>query len=58
MLAALGEEQIATFQAQVPLGRLARPEEIAGVVGFVSSEVAGYLTGAVIPVDGGLAMGL
>ena len=58
MLAALGEEQIATFQAQVPLGRLARPEEIAGVVGFVSSEGAGYLTGAVIPVDGGLAMGL
>ena len=44
--------------SQVPLGRVATPAEIAGVVGFVASADAGYLTGVVLPVDGGLAMGL
>ena len=58
MLAALGEDQIAEFQAQVPLGRVARPTEIAEAVGFIASSGAGYITGAVLPVDGGLAMGL
>jgi 3-oxoacyl-[acyl-carrier protein] reductase len=37
---------------------VARPDEIASVVGFVASDGAGYMTGAVLPVDGGLAMGL
>jgi 3-oxoacyl-[acyl-carrier protein] reductase len=41
----------------VPLGRYASPEEIADVVKFMASEEAGYITGAVIPVDGGLGMG-
>ena len=58
MLAGLGEAKLAEFAAQVPLGRVARPDEIATVVGFVASDGAGYMTGAVLPVDGGLAMGL
>jgi len=58
MLAGLGKDKLDVFAAQVPLGRVAAPEEIAGVVGFLASDAAGYVTGAVLPVDGGLAMGL
>jgi 3-oxoacyl-[acyl-carrier protein] reductase len=58
MLAALGEAHIESYLAQVPLGRLGQPEEIAGVVGFLASADAGYVTGAILPVDGGLSMGL
>jgi 3-oxoacyl-[acyl-carrier protein] reductase len=57
MLAALGEKQMNEFGAQVPLGRLAQPEEIAEAVGFLASAGAAYITGAVLPVDGGLGMG-
>jgi 3-oxoacyl-[acyl-carrier protein] reductase len=45
------------MEATVPLGRLGTPEEVAALVAFVCSEAAGYVTGALIPVDGGLGMG-
>ena len=41
----------------IPLGRYASAEEVAAVVVFLASEAAGYVTGAVLPVDGGLGMG-
>ena len=43
--------------SSVPLGRYASVDEIAGVVTWLASDAAAYLTGAVIPVDGGLGMG-
>jgi 3-oxoacyl-[acyl-carrier protein] reductase len=57
MLAELGEERRNEFAAQVPLGRVARPDEVAEAVGFMASAGAAYITGTVLPVDGGLAMG-
>jgi 3-oxoacyl-[acyl-carrier protein] reductase len=57
MTAALGEERQADIKKQIPLGRVATATEIAKVVRFVAGEDAAYITGAVIPVDGGLGMG-
>ena len=57
MTAELGEERRAEILGAVPLGRYAQPAEIAGVVEFLAGDSAGYITGAVIPVDGGLGMG-
>ena len=45
------------MEATVPLGRLGTSEEVAAVVAFLASEPAGYVTGALVPVDGGLGMG-
>ena len=57
MLGALNESQMGELVERVPLGRVAGPAEIAGVVAFMASPDASYITGAVLPVDGGLAMG-
>lgn len=57
MTAALSEERLKELSAAVPLSRVASADEIAGVVCFLAGPDAAYITGAVIPVDGGLGMG-
>lgn len=53
----LGDDKLKAFADVVPLGRIATPDEIAGVIAFLASADAAYITGAVLPVDGGLGMG-
>ena len=57
MTAALAEEQQAEYKKRIPAGRFASPEEVAKVVAWMASDEASYISGAVIPVDGGLGMG-
>ena len=57
MTAALPEDQQADYKKRIPAGRFASPEEVARVVAWMASDDAAYISGAVIPVDGGLGMG-
>ncbi|RKT88320.1 3-oxoacyl-[acyl-carrier protein] reductase [Saccharopolyspora antimicrobica] len=57
MTDALSEERKKEIFAQIPLARFAAAEEVAGTVEWLASDAAAYITGAVIPVDGGLGMG-
>ena len=57
MTASLSEELAATYRSRIPAGRFASPEEVAKVVRWIASDEASYISGAVIPVDGGLGMG-
>lgn len=57
MTAELGEDLVAKYTGQIPLGRLGSVDDIAATIEFLASGSAGYITGAVIPVDGGLGMG-
>lgn len=57
MTAALPEEQQEQYRKNIPAGRFAQPSEVAKVCAWLASDDAGYISGAVIPVDGGLGMG-
>ncbi len=57
MTASLPEERKAAYLAAIPAGRFAQTAEVAGVVRFLAGPEAGYVSGAVLPVDGGLGMG-
>ena len=57
MLEKLSDEQIEEYIESIPLGRLGEPDEIGEIIGFLASENAGYITGSLLPIDGGLYMG-
>ena len=57
MTAELSDDLVAKYNAQIPLGRLGSVDDVTGTVEFLASGSGGYITGAVIPVDGGLGMG-
>jgi NAD(P)-dependent dehydrogenase (short-subunit alcohol dehydrogenase family) len=56
MVAAMPEEVLAKVVAQIPVGRLGEPEEIARVVEFIADPDSGYITGEVYGINGGLYM--
>lgn len=56
MVESIPEDKMAELSATIPMGRFADPSEMAPAVGFLSSDEAGYITGVVLPVDGGLSI--
>ena len=58
MMDAVAEDRRALIEQAVPLGRFGTPDEVAATIVFLASDGAGFTTGAVIPVDGGLGMGV
>jgi NAD(P)-dependent dehydrogenase (short-subunit alcohol dehydrogenase family) len=58
MLRALDEDKRAALAAQVPVGRIGQADEVAAAVRYLASDAAGFVTGALLPVDGGMAMGV
>ena len=56
MVSSIPEEKRQELEASIPLGRFAAPSEIAAATAFLASEEAGYITGVVLPVDGGIAI--
>jgi 3-oxoacyl-[acyl-carrier protein] reductase len=56
MTRALADEQKAALLAQIPLGRLGQPEDVAAAVAYLASPAAGYITGTVLHVNGGMFM--
>jgi 3-oxoacyl-[acyl-carrier protein] reductase len=56
MTASMPPERFAEFEKATPLGRIADPAEIVDGVLFLASRAAGYITGAVLPIDGGMSM--
>ena len=58
MLDDVADTRMAELTAMVPLGRVATREEVAAAITFLASQEASYITGTVLPVDGGLAMGI
>ena len=57
MTAVLPEDTIKGYLARIPAGRLGSVEDISAAVSYLASDAAGYVSGAIIPVDGGLGMG-
>jgi NAD(P)-dependent dehydrogenase (short-subunit alcohol dehydrogenase family) len=57
MTAVLSDDLKAQYLKQIPAGRMAHPDEVAAAITWLASDAAGYISGAVIPVDGGLGMG-
>ncbi len=56
MVASIPPDRLAELRAEIPMGRFSAPEEACPVVGFLASEQASYITGVVVPVDGGLSI--
>jgi 3-oxoacyl-[acyl-carrier protein] reductase len=57
MTADLSEALVSKYAEQIPLGRMGAVDDVARVVEFLAGDGAGYITGALVPVDGGLGMG-
>ncbi len=57
MTAVLSEEVVAGYKKAIPAGRMGQPDDVAAAIEFLASDNAGFISGAVIPVDGGLGMG-